>query len=99
MTIEIQLSEEEGFEFVKTRGLAIDTTILHNGMRYKVSFISLWRLNAEIEGFHSKNMPFSLNGFEKNAVVPEITAETITGAIEYFEKERSLYYYLDTSKA
>jgi hypothetical protein len=93
MTTEILLREDEGFEFVATRGVAFDTQIVRAGKRYQITFISIARLHSDIDCTLKSKIPFDFRDTGNWVVVVEVNKENILEAISYFEQQGVLSYY------
>ncbi len=91
--IEIRLSEDEGYDFVTSRGLAVNTTVLFGAKPYSISFISRWRLINEIDVEMRHKQHSALCNYEKYIVVSEVTEREIIDVVQICISEGSLSYY------
>jgi hypothetical protein len=93
MDIKIILAEEEGFDFVRVRGLAVDTKIIAEGKEFQISFISKWSLNFEIDALIRINVPFTLDVYRNYVVVTEVSSDSISETIRHLTSNDAIDRY------
>jgi molybdenum cofactor biosynthesis enzyme MoaA len=83
MSIKIRFREEEGPDFVFSRGLSYDVEISTDDKLYEISFISKQRLLREIDLSLDLGYPYPLDDC---VVIPEVNETHILNAVEYLKK-------------